>query len=446
MDAPARLPRRAVSAAANWLRDRRWYLKHRPLEAGGHELALLRGGEAYFADLVAAIDHAMAEVWVASYIFEDPAVDPSAARVAEALAAAARRGLRVRVVVDGFGSRLALPGLRAVLEPAGVDLAVFRPLTGWWHWLQPRQLRRLHHKLAVVDGALAWCGGINLIDDRLDQHHGWSDSPRLDYALRLRGPVVGPIAQTLSAVWHRAWLGHDWRDELRALVRHPRPMARVRALWRGLRSPRLARRGSRRPAIEGAAPGRAAFVLRDNLRQRRAIERAYLDAFRRAREGIDLVCPYFYPGRAFRQALLDAAARGVQVRLLLQGKVDLPLAALAARGLYEELLGGGLRLYEYTPAFLHAKVARVDGDWATVGSSNIDPLSLLLNLEANVIVRDPACVAELRLALDQDFAAAREVRAEELVAQPRWRRALHRGLVALLTRAYLWMASGPDRS
>ncbi len=443
MDGRPRLPRRAVSAAARWLRDRRWYLRHRPLEADGHELQLLRGGAAYFDDLVAAIDRAVAEVWLASYIFEDPAGDPSAARVAAALVAAARRGLRVRVVVDGFGSRRALPGLRAVLEPAGVDLAVFRPLTGWWHWLQPRQLRRLHHKLAVVDGAVAWCGGINVIDDHLDQHHGWTDSPRLDYALRLRGPAVGPIAQTLSAVWHRAWLGHDWRDELRALVRHPQRVARMRSIWQRLHAPR---RGPRRAAAGPAAAGRAAFVLRDNLRQRRAIEHAYLEALGRAREGIDLVCPYFSPGRAFRQALLDAAARGVRVRLLLQGKVDLPLAALAARVLYEELLDGGLQIYEYTPAFLHAKVARVDDDWATVGSSNIDPLSLLLNLEANVIVRDPACVAALRAGLAQDFALARAVRRDELAALPRWRWALRRRLVAWLSRLYLWMAGGPDRS
>lgn len=435
-------PDRSVSAAARWLRDRRWYLQRRPQEADGHELLLLRGGAAYFEDLVAAIDHAVAEVWVASYIFEDPAGDPSAARVAAALAAAARRGLRVRVVVDGFGSRRALPGLRAVLEPAGVDLAVFRPLTGWWHWLQPRQLRRLHHKLAVVDGAVAWCGGINLIDDHLDQHHGWTDSPRLDYALRLRGPAVGPIAQTLSAVWHRAWLGHDWRDELRALVRHPRPVAQMRAIWQRLHPPR---RGLRRPTAE-PAPGRAGFVLRDNLRQRRAIERAYLEALGRARDSIDIVCPYFYPGRAFLQALLAAAARGVRVRLLLQGKVDLPVAAWAARVLYEELLEGGLQIYEYTPAFLHAKVARVDGDWATLGSSNIDPLSLLLNLEANVVVRDPDCVAALRAGLAQDFAAAREVHRDELSARPRWRWALRRRLIAWLTRAYLWMAGGPDRS
>jgi hypothetical protein len=133
----------------------------------------------------------------------------------------------------------------------------------------------------------------------------------------------------------------------------------------------------------------AAFVVRDNVRQRRAIERAYVEAIRAARTRVDIAVPYFYPGRAFRRSLRQAARRGVQVRLLLQGKVDYRIAALAARALYDELRAHGVRIHEYTPAFLHAKVAVVDDDWATVGSSNIDPLSLLLNLEANVVVRDP---------------------------------------------------------
>jgi len=102
------------------------------------------------------------------------------------------------------------------------------------------------------------------------------------------------------------------------------------------------------------------------------------------------VCPYFYPGRLFRRTLRGATRRGVQVRLLLQGKLDYRIAGLAAQVLYDELLAHGVRIYEYTPAFLHAKVALADDDWATVGSSNIDPLSLLLNLEANVVVRDAA--------------------------------------------------------
>jgi cardiolipin synthase A/B len=188
---------------------------------------------------------------------------------------------------------------------------------------------------------------------------------------------------------------------------------------------------------------RAAFVVRDNVRQRRAIERRYVDAMRQARQAIDIAVPYFYPGRRFRRTLRQAAARGVQVRLLLQGKIDYPIAALAARVLYDELRAGGVRIFEYTPAFLHAKVARVDDRWATVGSSNIDPLSLLLNLEANVIVRDADFNAELAARLERAFAVSTEVTRPAAMAG--WRMWLRRGLVKWIAHAYLRLAGVTGR-
>jgi cardiolipin synthase len=175
--------------------------------------------------------------------------------------------------------------------------------------------------------------------------------------------------------------------------------------------------------------------VRDNVIHRRAIERAYVEAIGQARERIDIACSYFYPGRAFRRALLRAAARGVRIRLLMQGKVDYRLAALAARVLYDEMLSRGVRIYEYTPAFLHAKVAVVDGQWATVGSSNIDPLSLLLNLEANVVVLDEAFAAHLGGRLDQAFAVSQEITAPPVRRGLRgW---LMRGFVAWVANVYL---------
>jgi cardiolipin synthase len=160
---------------------------------------------------------------------------------------------------------------------------------------------------------------------------------------------------------------------------------------------------------------------------------------RNARERIDLMSPYFYPGRVFRRALRDAARRGVRVRLLLQGKLDYRIAGLAAQVLYDELLAGGVRIFEYTPAFLHAKVAMVDADWATVGSSNIDPLSLLLNLEANIIVRDAAFTAELEREFDDALVSSREVDASHLGPRGFWR-AAQRGFVAWCAHIYLRMA------
>lgn len=433
----ARDPGRAPALAAE-TEALAWYARSRAVYSGGNEVELLRGGDALFPAMCAAVDHALHEVWLATYIFDD---DAAGRAVAQALAAAAARGVRVRVVVDGFGSLASLPRLRALLEPAGVAVAVFRPLHGWWSWLLPGQLRRLHQKLCVVDGATGFVGGINLLDDRHDQHHGWSDAPRLDYAVRLVGPVVVPIEQTARAMWTRAWFGHDWRDEVRDIARSGEPIKQARRLLRSLRMARP--KQARRPPESALPPVQAAFLVRDNLRQRRSIEKSYIEALRSADQRIDLVSPYFYPRREFRQALAAAARRGVRVRLLLQGKVDYRFAALAAQALYAELLAAGVRIFEYTPAFLHAKVALVDERWATVGSSNIDPLSLLVNLEANVAVRDRDFVTTLAVSLDRDFAASAEITAPPPLAG--WRRWLRRGLVAWVARLYLRAAGAGDR-
>jgi cardiolipin synthase len=228
----------------------------------------------------------------------------------------------------------------------------------------------------------------------------------------------------------RAHLASSWREELRTVARSAAPLRRAMAWMHDLRT-----RSALPPHDE---PVRASFVVRDNLRQRRAIERAYVDAIRRAHREVDIAVPYFYPGRLFRRALRQAARRGVRVRLLLQGKIDYRIAALAARAVYDELRGHGVRIHEYTPAFLHAKVARVDGHWATVGSSNIDPLSLLLNLEANVIVDDADFNRALKARLDAAFAAAREV--DEPLRGQGWRGWVGRALVGWAAALYLRLA------
>ena len=391
-----------------------------PVLSGGNQVRLLAGGDELFPAMCEAIAAARHQVWVATYIVHD---DRAAFAVAQALADAARRGVWVGVVVDGFGSKATLPQLRRWLEPAGVNLAVFRPVDRWWRLLQPGQLRRLHQKMCVVDGRSGFVGGINMIDDRHDLNHGWFEAPRLDFAVAVQGPVVAQMEQTVRALWSRAALGADWRDELAQLARGAEPLARARRLLARLRVlPRPA------DVVASAVPVRVAFVVRDNLRRRRAIEHAYVDAISHARHRVDVVCPYFYPGRLFRRALRGAARRGVRVRLLLQGKADYRFAVLAAQVMYDEMLRAGVQLFEYTPAFLHAKVALVDGDWATVGSSNIDPLSLLLNLEANVIVHDAPFAAVLALRLESAFLASQPVLRPPVAAG--WSALLRRGFVA----------------
>ncbi len=409
---------------------------HRPLAkfSGGNRVALLEGGDELFPAMLRAIAGAHRQIWLATYIFHD---DDAGQRLAEALAAAARRGVWVGVVVDGFGSKSSLPRLHHWLDEAGVNLVVFRPVDRWWQLLNPGQLRRLHHKLCVVDGQWGTVGGINLIDDRNDLNHGISDAPRLDFAVEVSGPVVELVEHTARALWSRASLGADWRDEVSQLVRGAEPLARAKRVLSRLRLPSS---DDQTDLAEdsGAAPMRATLLVRDNLRQRRAIEQAYVQAIAQARHRVEIICPYFYPGRVFRRALRRAAQRGVKVRLLLQGKADYRFAALAAQVLYDEMLRSGVRVFEYTPAFLHAKVALVDGQWATVGSSNIDPLSLLLNLEANVVVLDETFTAALALRFEAAVQASREVLRPPVGKG--WWSVLRRGFVAWAAYWFLRLA------
>jgi cardiolipin synthase len=408
-----------------------------PELTGGNTVRLLGGGVELFQAMHEAIAGANRQIWLATYIFHD---DEASRDVAEALAGAARRGVRVNVVVDGFGSKGTLPTLRSWFDVEGVELAVFRPIDRWWRLLHPGQLRRLHQKLCVVDGTTSFVGGINVIDDRNDINHGWSDTPRLDFAVEVRGPMVEAVEQTARAMWTRAALGADWKEEIASLARSAEPVARARRLLGRLRilpsAPPEVGRGPVSPVL-------AAFVVRDNLRQRRAIERAYIDAIQAARYRVSIICPYFYPGRLFRRALRRAAARGVQVRLLLQGKADYRFAALAAQVLYDELLAAGVQIHEYTEAFLHAKVAVVDDDWATVGSSNIDPLSLLLNLEANVIVQDVDFTTTLAARFEHALAGSRAILRPPVGRG--WWSVLQRGFVAWTAYWFLRLAGMSGR-
>lgn len=419
-----------------------------PLQ-GGHRLQLLRGGDQLFPAMLAEINAAQHEVWLASYIVH---TDAASLQLRQALVRASRRGVRVRLVVDGFGARHALPWWRQGLADSGVAMAVFRPLEHWWQWLQPGQLRRLHQKLCVVDGRIAFVGGINVIGDRVDLHHGPLDQPRLDFAVELEGPVVGQIEQQLRRLWTRSWLGRDFGDELRGLLDAPEPLRRAGRWLRGLvqrgRSvlDRAREQRQRRRAAEALAlPVRLAYVQRDNLRHRHAIEREYLQALRGARQRFDLICPYFYPSARLLRALIQAAQRGVQVRLLLQGQFDYRLAELAARALYAELLARGVRVFEYRAAFLHAKVAVADGQWATVGSSNLDPTSLLLNLEANVVVQDAPFAQALQAEFETALEGAEEIPASTPLPGWRgWRGWFRRVAVAWLAQVYLRAAGGGE--
>ncbi|MCA1978059.1 MAG: phospholipase D-like domain-containing protein, partial [Thiobacillus sp.] len=201
----------------------------------------------------------------------------------------------------------------------------------------------------------------------------------------------------------------------------------------------------REPAVAPSWPtdghSRAAFVVRDNFAHRRDIERTYLAALALAQDEILIANAYFLPGRRFRKLLKNAAARGVRVRLLVQGHTDHPFFLAAARALYRDLLAAGVAIHEHHASELHAKVAVVDGRWATVGSSNIDPFSLLMAREANVVADDPAFARTLRQRLQTAFDAAPALDAAHWQRRP-WPRRLLSWLAYGAVRAMVGLAGG----
>ena len=357
---------------------------------GGNKLQLLMNGTAYFPALEAAFDAAQSEIYLETYIFAD---DDTGRRIAAALVRAAGRGVIVHVLVDGFGSKGTFEQTRRLLSAANIEVLIFGPKTSPLT-LRRNRLRRLHRKLVVVDARVAFVGGINVIDDMHTPRH---TPPRYDYAVRIEGPLIASVLQQAARLWHRV----AWASLRRSLQRHQRASTEVQGHQR------------------------AALVVRDNLSHRADIEDAYLAAIGEAREEVIIANAYFFPGARFRHALRAAARRGVRVVLLLQGRVEYMLLHYASRALYGTLLDAGVEIYEYHKSFLHAKVAVIDRRWATVGSSNIDPFSLMLAREANLVVDDAAFSEELRLSLNDHMRDGAMVVAKSAWhGQPLWRRAL----------------------
>jgi cardiolipin synthase len=367
----------------------------------GNRLRLLQNGEQYFPALIAAIDAARIEVRLETYIFN---LDASGTRVADALLRAVARGVRVALLVDGVGSRPLPRRWLDGLTAAGIRVLLYRkPYFGWL--ADPLNLRRQHRKLALIDARIAFVGGINIIDDFVPPG---SVAPRLDYAVEIEGPLIADIYRDCRRVWQLVA-----RTQLRAAMDD---------------LPALA------PAWPSDGHARAAYVVRDNLRNRRNIERAYLTAIGSARDELIIACAYFLPGRGFRRALKKAARRGVRIHLLTQGRSDHAFFHAASSALYEDLLGVGMRISEYHASELHAKVAVADGRWLTIGSSNIDPFSLLLAREANIVSTDAPLAQQLRERLHH----AIEHGASEVLPAD-WRRR------SWMRRAQSWFAYGVVR-
>ncbi len=326
-------------------------------------------GEEFFPALVLAIDSAHSEIYLETYIF---ALDVTGHHVKAALMRAAARGVNVHVLVDWLGTgEMATQELRNDLEAVGIRFACFNP------WFR-RGLARLHRKIVVIDGRLAFLGGLNINDDLVsdDTHHVPLPAPRWDFAISISGPLVDALHTEVARLWARQ---------------------QPQGLRRRLQNLRQQYASRLKPLQEVA---QAALVVRDNLRNRSAIQCAFLQALGHARREAWLVTPYFAPGRKLRKALMSAAERGVTVTLLI-GVGQFRLQDAVAQSFYPRLLNVGVRIIEYRKTQLHAKVAVIDALWATVGSSNFDGLSLFVNHEANIIVRDEDFASILRAAIIQ---------------------------------------------
>jgi cardiolipin synthase A/B len=338
----------------------------------GNQITLLQNGEAYFPAIEAAFDRARHEIYLETYIYED---DATGQRIADALKRAALRGVKAYVLIDGYGSKDLPRSMLDRLRADGVKALVYRPKISPWTFRRKR-LRRMHRKIAVVDREIAFVGGINIIDDKKTTD---DMPPRYDYAVAVEGPLVDVIRLSTQRLWSRVAWSYFRKGTVRGGVL---PV----------------------PTSDGGHMN-AAFLVRDNIHHRRDIERAYMRAIEQAESEIILANAYFLPGLDFRHALINAAGRGVRVVLFLQGRVEYLLLHYASRALYGSLLDAGIEIYEYRKSFLHAKVAVIDGHWSTVGSSNIDPYSLLLSREANVVVDDREFGATLTQSLKQTMEA-----------------------------------------
>lgn len=372
-----------------------------PRLRAAHQVQLLQGGQEYFASLAREFDASQREIRMETYIFH---LDASGRLLAAALERAALRGVQVYLTMDGFGTPRLPAEWAERFDRSGVSWRIFSPM-GRLGLLLPSLWRRLHRKLCVIDGTIAYCSGINVLDDFMDPNHGPLSEPRLDFAVRVTGPLVHDALATMTRFWQRQTLVSAVHD------------SRTSAGWRSFQSA-MRQAVSSRPlgdpggraeaATSGdsmAGPGaRAGLVVRDNLFNRTTIARTYLKAIGDARQEIVIANAYFLPGAKLRGALVHAARRGVRVRLLLQGRYEYFLQYHASRPLYGALLRAGVEIHEYAASFMHAKVAVIDSRWATVGSSNLDPLSLLLAREANVVVEDREFAQTLRTRLEQAIA------------------------------------------
>lgn len=330
--------------------------------AAPNHFTLFTEGDALYDAMIASIESSRRSVWLESYLFAD---DEVGRRFADAFRAAVGRGVDVRLHIDAAGSLFWFSRrLERGLGRDGVRVRWFHR----WQWRQPwRYGRRNHRKLLVIDGREAYLGGFNI--HRVNSMRLFGASRWRDTHVRMRGALAADGAALFDAFWNgrRHWHPpYDPRGDGALLTSHSR---------------------------EGR------FTLR----------RFYSTLIDSARNTLYLTTPYFVPDHFTQEGLIAAARRGLDARLLVPGKSDVPLARWAARASYAKLLHAGVRIFEYRPRVLHAKTAVADGAWATIGTANLDYRSFFLNYELNLVTRDRDLCAQLTTQFHDDLAESIEI-------------------------------------
>ncbi|MFA6003986.1 MAG: phospholipase D-like domain-containing protein [Elusimicrobiota bacterium] len=342
----------------------------------GNQLTLFNTGGEAFRAMWAAIESARHTINLETYILNSDATGEAFAR---RLIEKAKQGVSVRIIFDSIGGRDLDPMFLTRLRNAGVRLLEYHPVAPWrprWEWS-----RRDHRKILVVDSSVAFTGGMNISHDHVSRHEGgggWSDT---------HIQVEGPAAYELDRLFRTVWFKETQRWF--PLAEFPEHLPGNSLVW---------------------VAANQEFIHRHRIR------RAYLNALRAARREVCIANAYFLPDYGTRKALIDAAKRGVSVRVLVQGSTDARSVWYAGRRTFGHLLRGGVRLFEWQGSILHDKRALVDGVWCAVGSYNMDHRSLRHNLEVNLKILDCELAAQMRARFEDDFAKSREL------TWPQWRR------------------------
>jgi len=330
-----------------------------------NKVRLVRGGRDYFSTLTRLIGHAQYSVHLQVYIYED---DETGQTVAAALMEAAKRGVKVYLLCDGYASKELSAGFIKELQTAGVNFRFFEPLLKSEHFYFGR---RMHHKVVVVDASYGLTGGVN-ISDRYNDIGG--QKAWLDRALLVEGEAALKLHIICRDMWTKAYYKRD-----------------------GGRKERFAWLPGHTPAEECMVRVRR----NDWVQGKSQISKSYLEMFRNAQSHITILSSYFLPGSMFRRQMALAARRGVKIKIIVGNISDVRISRLAEQYMYRWLFRNRIEVYEYLDTILHGKLAVYDGEWMTDGSYNVNKISAYASVELNMDVRNTGFATKVEQELDE---------------------------------------------